>query len=73
MPIELQFTEEDHADVRKMRDLLSAAAIGSPALSIATVLEARALAEGVLDRFERREAQGHKQASKAQKTAEVRS
>lgn len=71
MFVELPFTEEDVADVRKIRDLLSAAAIGSPALSTGVVLEARALADGVVDRFERREAVAHKQATKA--TAEVRS
>ena len=67
---QLNFDEEDIADVRKIRDLLGAAAIGSPPLATRTVLEARAIASGVLERFEQREAMAHKWATK---TAEVRS
>ena len=59
MKIPLQFTEEDASDIRKLRDLLGAAAVGSPTLSARAVLEARALAETILDRFEQREAQQH--------------
>ena len=70
--IPLPLTEEDVAEVRKIRDLLGAAAIGSPALSTQAVLEARALAETILDRFEQREAQQHSSAVEQRKKTEVR-
>lgn len=73
MRIDLEFTEEDISDVRRIRDKLVGVASTMPADGVRSdVLEARAIAEDVLTRFEQREAQAHRQAVKAQ-AAEVRS